>query len=200
MTGSSGAIDFHSLISYSDDLVRALKDQNDLNNLTHCIQTSHSLRSDTDSDLAEAQRLLRDYETKLEACKKKTEEVKSEAVADEELELLQRELDEGVQLEHLILEELRCIGSDMDDLEHQRVAVVDKNKVLKKKKQDELKAQRKLSMYASVTNIIPNLDDQSRIMGYIVDRDTKKVQNFEIDAEKMTAYETCDSMWKMITP
>ncbi|KAL6142314.1 hypothetical protein ACLB2K_060597 [Fragaria x ananassa] len=199
MADSSRTTSFQKLISLSDDLVQTLKDKNDLNNLTHCLHTSQSLRSSSDSDFAQARNLLRDYERKLEACKKKTAEAKSETVADEELDVLQRELDEGAQQEHLLMEELRVIGSEMDELEWQRAAVVDKKKMLKKQKQDEFKAQRKLSMYASVTNIIPNLDDQSRIMGYIVDRDTKAVQNFEIDTEKMTAYETCNSLWKMIT-
>ncbi|XP_062000370.1 uncharacterized protein LOC133740313 isoform X2 [Rosa rugosa] len=39
----------------------------------------------------------------------------------------------------------------------------------------------------------------SQESGYVVDIDTKAVQNFEFDAEKMTAYETCNSIWKMIT-
>ncbi|XP_062003481.1 kinetochore protein SPC24 homolog [Rosa rugosa] len=200
MAVASGTLDIQWLISNSDDLVRVLKDPRDLNHLIHCLQNSQALRSSSDSDFAEAHNLLRDYEKKLDACKKKTEEAKTEAVADEELELLQRELDEGVRQEHLLMEELRVIGGEMDDLEGQRVAVLEKKKMLKKQKQDEFRAQRKLSMYASVTNIIPNLDEQSRVMGYIVDRDTKAVQNFEIDAEKMTAYETCNSIWKMITP
>ncbi|KAK9920363.1 hypothetical protein M0R45_028918 [Rubus argutus] len=199
MADASGTIDIQKLISYSDDLVDVLKDKRDFNHLTHCLQHSVALRSSSDADFAQAQNLLRDYEKKVDACKKKTEEAKSEVVADVELDLLQRELDEGIDQEHLLMEDTD-INSEIDDLEHQRVAALEKKKMLKKQKQDEFRAQRKLSMYASVTNIIPNLDDQSRILGYIVDRDTKAVQNFEIDAEKMTAYETCDSIWKMITP
>ncbi|TQD77823.1 hypothetical protein C1H46_036653 [Malus baccata] len=53
-------------------------------------------------------------------------------------------------------------------------------------------------MYASVTNIIPNLEDQSRDMGYIVDSNKKIVQKFEFDPTKTTAFQTCDSVWKMI--
>ncbi|KAL6133020.1 hypothetical protein ACLB2K_065257 [Fragaria x ananassa] len=117
MADSSRTTSFQKLISLSDDLVQTLKDKNDLNNLTHCLHTSQSLRSSSDSDFAQARNLLRDCllvccveadnERKLEACKKKTEEAKSETVADEELDVLQRELDEGAQQEHLLMEELR---------------------------------------------------------------------------------------------
>lgn len=50
-----------------------------------------------------------DYEKKVDICKKKIEEAKSEdvAVPDEVLDLLQRELNEGVDGEHLLIEELR---------------------------------------------------------------------------------------------
>ncbi|XVF08326.1 hypothetical protein REPUB_Repub06bG0216900 [Reevesia pubescens] len=72
--------------------------------------------------------------------------------------------------------------------------------MLRKFEQDKLKEQRKLSMYASITNIIPDLEDQSRISGHIVilDRDKKVVEKFEFDPAKMTAFDACDSIWKMI--
>ncbi|GFP94177.1 hypothetical protein PHJA_001562200 [Phtheirospermum japonicum] len=56
----------------------------------------------------------------------------------------------------------------------------------------------KLSMYASVTNIIPNLDDLSKISGHIVTRDKKVVKKFEFDPSKVTGFETCNDVWKMI--
>ena len=96
-------------------------------------------------------------------------------------------------------------------------------------------------MYASITNIIPDLEDQTRISGRIllkniivpfiyhlsvrvfrvqscymlhymiymdspwfkfisdmVDRDKKVVEKFEFDPAKITAFDACDSIWKMI--
>ncbi|CAA2969910.1 Hypothetical predicted protein [Olea europaea subsp. europaea] len=90
------------------------------------------------------------------------------------------------------------IVSGIDDLERQRDSIEERRKNLKKLEQDELRAQMKLSMFASVTNIIPNLDDPSKISGHIVDRDTKAVEKFEFDPTKLTAFETCNGIWKMI--
>uniref|UniRef100_M1D2S2 Uncharacterized protein n=2 Tax=Solanum tuberosum TaxID=4113 RepID=M1D2S2_SOLTU len=56
----------------------------------------------------------------------------------------------------------------------------------------------KLSLYASVTSIIPDLNDQSKISGHIVERDKKVVENFEFDSSNQTAFDTCNNIWKMI--
>lgn len=48
-----------------------------------------------------------EYEKKIDACKQKTEVAYSEVVADEEIDLLQRELDEVIETESLFMEELR---------------------------------------------------------------------------------------------
>ncbi|XP_052209273.1 kinetochore protein SPC24 homolog, partial [Diospyros lotus] len=56
-----------------------------------------------------------------------------------------------------------------------------------------------LSMYASVTKIIPNLDDHSKISGHTVERDKKVVEKFEFNPEDATAFDTCNSIWKMIS-
>ncbi|KAM0991593.1 hypothetical protein TB2_009768 [Malus domestica] len=178
------------LISYSDDLVKVLKDERDINNLAQCLQHGEALRSSCDSDFNEVQNSLRDYQIKTDECKRKTEAAKLEVVADEELDRLQREFDVDAEIE--------IIGSEISDLERQRIDVQEKKRNLKRREQDEFREQRKLAMYASVTNIIPNLEDQSRDMGYIVDSNKKIVQKFEFDPTKTTAFQTCDSVWKMI--
>jgi len=48
-----------------------------------------------------------DYQKKIDDCKRKIESAKSEEVADEELNSLQKELDEELQREKLLQEELR---------------------------------------------------------------------------------------------
>ncbi|KAM1197497.1 hypothetical protein ACFX2I_009072 [Malus domestica] len=48
------------LISYSDDLVKVLKDQREINNLAQCLQHRKAFRSSCDSDFNEVQNLLRE--------------------------------------------------------------------------------------------------------------------------------------------
>ncbi|XP_008243114.1 PREDICTED: uncharacterized protein LOC103341380 [Prunus mume] len=200
MGEASGKIDLEKLILYSDDLVGFLKDKKDLNNLEHSLQHSKALRSSCDADFNEVQNLLQDYEKKIDACKQKTEVAYSEVVVDEEIDLLQRELDGVIETESLFMEELRVVTDEINDLEHQRIAHQEKRRISKRHKQDEFRKLRELSMHASVTNIIPTrLEDQSSVLGSIVDSDTKTHQKFEFDLTKMTAFETCNSIWKMIS-
>ncbi|KAL5550759.1 hypothetical protein UlMin_000935, partial [Ulmus minor] len=90
------------------------------------------------------------------------------------------------------------INDEIDDLEHKRISVQDQKQSLKKLEQDEIRAQSTLSMFASVTNIIPDLDDPSKVLGHIIDRDKKAVQKFEFDPTQMTAFDTCNTIWKKI--
>ncbi|XP_059463130.1 kinetochore protein SPC24 homolog [Corylus avellana] len=199
MGDSSKTIDVERLISYSDDLVRVLKDKRDINNITQCLEHSKALRSSCDSDVSELQTSLQDYQTNIDVCKKKTEEAKSEAAADAEIDLLQQELEEEIKKEHLLMDELRIISNEINDLEVQMISVQERRQTLKKLEQDELREQRMLSLYASVTNIIPNLDDNSRISGHIVDRDKKVIEKFEFDPRKVDSLDVCNGIWKMIS-
>ncbi|WVZ12551.1 hypothetical protein V8G54_017081 [Vigna mungo] len=73
-----------------------------------------------------------------------------------------------------------------------------------------------LSMYASVTNIVPDLGEQSKISGCIlwmnlifcvpssvfsdiVDKDKNAVEKFEYDTSKMTTFDICNGVWKIIS-
>lgn len=51
--------------------------------------------------------LASDYRKKIDLSKKKADEAKSEAVADAEMDFLQKELEEELKREHLLREELR---------------------------------------------------------------------------------------------
>ncbi|TYH89659.1 hypothetical protein ES332_D01G278400v1 [Gossypium tomentosum] len=198
MGESTRMIDVEKLISYSDDLVEVLKDKRDINSLTQCFQHFNDLRSHCNADSNEVHRLLREYEEKIEACKKKTEQAKLEVADGAEMEYLQKEYQEELEKERGLKEELRAVSNEIIELERQRVSIEERKKNLRKYEQDKLKEQRKLSMYASITNIIPDLEDQSRISGHIVDRDKKVIKKFEFDTSKMTAFDACDSLWKMI--
>lgn len=48
-----------------------------------------------------------DYEKKIDECKQKTKQARSEVAADSELDLLQGELEEELEKERLLGEELR---------------------------------------------------------------------------------------------
>ncbi|KAL9428716.1 hypothetical protein AB3S75_030663 [Citrus x aurantiifolia] len=190
MGESSRKIDVDKLISYSDDLVEVLKDRRDIDSLTRCLSQSESLESSCDADFNETLNAIRDYQERIDACKQKTERAKSDIAGEAEVDHLQIELEEELKKE--------LIANEINDLERERVAIEEQKQTLKKFKQDELKAEMKLSMYASVTNIIPNLDDQSKIAGYIVDRDKKVIDKFEYDPAKMAASDICHNIWKAI--
>lgn len=122
----------------------------------------------------------------------------AEVASDAEIHLLQKELDEEIQRETLLQEELRSITNEIKDLEDQRSVIEERRQVLKKLKQEELKAQMKLTMYASVTTIIPDLNDQSKIIsGQMVDKE-KVVEKFELNTLEMSDFDTCNTIWKMI--
>ncbi|XP_022746500.1 radixin-like [Durio zibethinus] len=198
MGKSSKMTDVEKQISYSDDLVEVLKDKGDINNLTQCFQHLNDLQSHCDSDSKEVQRLLQEYEEKMEAWRKKTEQAQSEVADGAEMEYLQKELKEELEKERGLKEELRAISNEINELERQRGSIEERKQMLRKFEQDMLKEERKHSMYASITNIIPDLEDQSRISGHIVDTNKKVVEQFEFDPAKMTTFDACDSIWKLI--
>ncbi|KZV17148.1 hypothetical protein F511_29455 [Dorcoceras hygrometricum] len=97
-----------------------------------------------------------------------------------------------------VLSSIEVTVNGIDDLELQRASVEEQRQTLKKSEQAELRAEMKLSMHASVTNVIPNLDDLSKISGHIVVKDKKIVDNFEFDPAKHSSFDTCNDIWKMI--
>lgn len=109
-----------------------------------------------------------------------------------------KELEEALDKERMLKEELRVITNEINDLDQQIIWIEERKQVLKKVNQQEFKEQRKLSMLASVTNIIPDLNDELEISGHIVDRDKKVLEKFAFDPTKMTSYDICDNIWKMI--
>ncbi|XP_062095027.1 kinetochore protein SPC24 homolog [Humulus lupulus] len=191
-------IDSEKSISYCDDMIRVLKDKREIDVLMQSFDNVKILQSSSLADFNEVQNMLQDYEGKIAACKQKTEAAKSEVVSDEELDLLNKELEEERDRECLLLEELRVITKEIDELERERITIQEKTQILRESKQDERRAERTLSMFASVTNIIPDLYDPSKVSGHIVDRDKKLVKQFEFDQEQMIPFDTCDSIWKMI--
>ncbi|XP_073016244.1 kinetochore protein SPC24 homolog isoform X1 [Primulina eburnea] len=198
MGESSRKMDIEELMKYSNNLIDFLKDEKDIVGLQHFLRHSKALQSQCDKDLNEVQLSIEDYKKKIEACKQEEAAAESESVADVELDLLEKELEERQKVERMLREELRVTVNGIDDLELQRANLEEQRQTLKKSEQDELRAEMKLSMHASVTNIIPNLDDLSKISGYIVVRDKKVVDNFEFDRAKHSAFDACNGIWKMM--
>ncbi|XP_057801151.1 kinetochore protein SPC24 homolog [Salvia miltiorrhiza] len=186
------------LINYSNNLIDVLKEEKDTANLRHFLLQASALQSQCDKDFTEVQKSIEDYENKIHICKQKAAAAESESAADAELDFLQKELEEEQNQERQLREELREIVNEIDDLEHKRETVEEQRRTMKKFEQDEVRAQMKLSMYASVTNTIPYLDNPSRISGHIVDREKKVVETFEFDPSTATTFDTCNSIWKMI--
>ncbi|KAL2330690.1 hypothetical protein Fmac_018271 [Flemingia macrophylla] len=197
-------LEVEKLISYSDDLVKVLQDPRDLDNLYLCLQQTLSLSSTCHSDLNDVRSLLQDYQKRMDACKQKIEEARSETAADSALDLLQRELEEELEKERSLKEEFRSMRDEFNDLEQQWISVQEQKKTLHQIEKNKLRTQMVLSMYASVTNIVPNLDEQSKISGCIllmniVEKDKDAVEKFEYDTSKMSALDICNELWKIIS-
>ncbi|CAI0474798.1 unnamed protein product [Linum tenue] len=190
MAGLLGETDLVKLMSFSDDLVAVLKKQTSIDSLSQCLDESTALRTFSEAEFDEVHTQLQDYEKKIEECKQKTAKAKLEVCDDAEIGLLQKELEAELN------EEL--INNQISGLERQRVSIDEQIQLRKKLDREELRAQKKLSMYASVTNIIPDLDNRSTISGHIVDRDKRMVEKFELDPTESTPFETCESIWKLI--
>lgn len=197
MGENSPQIDVNQLLSYCDDLVGVLRDKRDVNILTQCLEHSKLIHSASNSDFNSTQTSISDYQKKIDDCKQKIEAARSEVVADEEMDGLQKELDEELKREQLFREELRVIVEKINELDNQRLSIEEQSQRLKKLEEEE-KEMRKLSFYASVTKIIPDLESKSTISGYIVERNKKVVEKFEFDPNKEDEFDICNKTWKMI--
>ncbi|XP_074270706.1 kinetochore protein SPC24 homolog [Silene latifolia] len=191
-------IDVKQLLSFCDDLVGVLRDNRDITNSNHYVENSKTLQSACSSDFSATQIAISDYKKKIDECKLKIETARSEVVGDEDIDRLQKDLDEELKREELLREELRALVAEIDELDEQRVSIEKQRQRLKKLEEEEEKEQRKLSFYASVTKIIPDLESNSKICGHIVNRDKKVVKKFEFDPAKEDAFDICNKTWKMI--
>ncbi|GAB2222756.1 hypothetical protein Droror1_Dr00016880 [Drosera rotundifolia] len=200
MDVASGNIDMEMVLSYSDDLVRVLRDKTNVNDMKQCVEYSKAVQSSSKNDLSEVQSSIKDCQNKIDDCKKKIEEARLSVVADEELQQLQNQLDEELNREQTLWEELKIIGENIDLLDQQKLSIEERNRSLKKVQEEVDKAETKLSFYASVTNVIPDLQNQSRIAGQIVQRDKQAVERFDIDPTQTDQYDACNRIWKMIKP
>ncbi|MCD7472832.1 hypothetical protein HAX54_014227 [Datura stramonium] len=107
MVDGSSKVDVEKLISFSNDLVKFLKDDKDVSCLKQCLEQSNALQSQCHSGYHALQSSIQDYQGKINACKQKTTEAQSKAAGDAEIYKLQKELEQEIQREQLLREELR---------------------------------------------------------------------------------------------
>ncbi|CAN7113290.1 unnamed protein product [Brassica rapa subsp. narinosa] len=195
MGNLSESFDIEDLMSYGDDLISLLNAKNGFEVVSQSFEDLKALRFVCDEDLNQTQRSIQDCKKKLVACKKKTEEA---SCGDDDVERLQKELDEEMEIECKLKDELRVVAEELKDLNAQWTSVDEQRQSFKRKERDDLRAEKMLSMYASVTKVIPEVEDPSKISGYMVDREKKVIEKFQFETNKMTAYETCNSIWSII--
>ncbi|EOA32905.1 hypothetical protein CARUB_v10016230mg [Capsella rubella] len=190
MGNGSENFDIEDLMSYGDDLINLLDVKNGFDVISQSFEQLKALNSACDEDFSEIHGSIHDCKKKLDVCKKKTEEAYSDVAAEDEIERLQKELDEEMELE--------LVADELNDLNAQLTSIDEHKQSTKRKERDDLRTVKKLSMYASVTKVIPDIDDPSKISGYMVDRETRVIEKFQFETNKMTAYETCNSIWSII--
>lgn len=195
MGNLSESFDIEDLMSYGDDLISLLNAKNGFDVVSQSFEDLKALRFVCDEDLNQTERSIQECRKKLVACKKKTEEA---SCGDDDVERLQKELDEEMEIECKLKDELRVVARELKDLNAQWTSVDEQRQSVKRKERDDLRAEKMLSMYASVTKVIPEVEDPSKISGYMVDREKKVIEKFQFETNKMTAYETCNSIWSII--
>ncbi|KAG2238909.1 hypothetical protein Bca52824_089769 [Brassica carinata] len=101
--------DIKDLISYGDDLINLLNSKIGFGVVSQSFDHSKALHFACDEDFNQIQESSKvNCKKKLEACKKKTVEASSdESAGDDDIERLQKELDEDMELESKINDELR---------------------------------------------------------------------------------------------
>ncbi|XP_023637643.1 uncharacterized protein LOC17883246 [Capsella rubella] len=192
------SMNFEMAISWGDDLINVLDDGKGFGVLVQTLEQLRSIHFSCDDDFSEIQESLQDLQKKVDACKENTYEAYSEMADEEEIERLQKELDQELELECKLKDDLRSMADELKDMNSQGAFIEEQILAIKRNLRDQLKNEKKLSMYASVTRVIPNIDDPLKTSGYMVDREKRVMDKFEFDPDKRTAYETCNAVWDII--
>ncbi|KAF7001950.1 hypothetical protein CFC21_017502 [Triticum aestivum] len=190
-------IEVANLLSLGEDLVGVLLGSKDGEALAQACDGARMLRSACCSESGDLELQVKEYEEKLNSCKEKVDKSKAETVTDEELNTLRNEMEEKLRGEQQLRQDLRAVSDELDNLDRQRASIEERKDAVKKKEKDMLKAQSMLSMCVSVTNIMPDFEDQEKISGYIVDKNRKKLDKFEFE-KTMSPVEIGDKLWKMM--
>ncbi|KAL5216038.1 hypothetical protein ABZP36_007439 [Zizania latifolia] len=190
-------VDVANLLSLGDDLVGVLRESKDGAALAQASAGGRMLQSACRSESGDLEVQLKEYQEKIKSCKEKIEKAKSETISDDKLNTLQKEMEEKLQEEQVLRQDLREVRDELDNLDRERASIEQRKDAVKKKEKDMMKAQNMLSMCVSVTNIMPNFEDQDKISGYIVDKNMKKLERFEFD-KKMSPVDICNKLWEKV--
>ncbi|PKU73821.1 hypothetical protein MA16_Dca011967 [Dendrobium catenatum] len=196
MGDTNKRVDIEKLFSLANDLIGMLNDGKDGDSLMQSLESAKSLRSFCETNVHETNMSLEDFQKRINGCKERIDKVKGEVMADSKLNELQTELEEKMHIEHLLRQGIRVVGDELDYLEQQRISFEERWQLVKQRENNMRKSLNALSMCASVTKIIPDLTNKTKISGSIVDRSKKKVERFEFDPA-MPPFEVCDKLWKM---
>ncbi|XP_057855327.2 kinetochore protein SPC24 homolog isoform X1 [Cryptomeria japonica] len=192
------SLDIEGILSLADDLCQVLDTATDFSVLAEVQQEISGLKSVVEEDSSEVQTILKDIQGKVLVHERKVEVAEKEAVADEKLQALRTELEKEQQYEHQYMHELRVIEDEMDRLELERSRIESRKEAVNKAKKEEIRAQNELSLYASISRIIPDLSAADKYMGHIVDREKQKIEKFEFDRTKMSSVEICNRLWEIV--
>ncbi|XP_062186292.1 kinetochore protein SPC24 homolog [Phragmites australis] len=190
-------LEVDDVFSLADDLVGVLRGTDDADALAQVGASARMLRSACHSESDDLELQRKEYREKKHSCKEKIDEVKAETIADDELNALQNKMEEKLHEEKQLRQDLRVVRDELDKLDCQRASIEERKNAIRKKEKDMQKAQSMLSMCMSVTNIMPNLKDQDKISGYIVDKNGKKIEKFEFE-KKTSPVEICSKLWTKI--
>ncbi|CAN6454732.1 unnamed protein product [Victoria cruziana] len=194
MADQTRNLGINNVISLADDLIGILKSQRDVEALAHIFDSVAELQFSCGRDDSESLTCMEDVKQRIETCRQKIADQK-ETIEKDEVQHFQSELQCEIQKEQELRQELRKIMEQMDDLE--TVYIEERKKHLMCVKNEGSRAQSEISLYASVTKVIPAMADKSGISGYIVDRGKGKVGKFSFDPVKASAFEICNSLWRM---
>ncbi|CAN6248800.1 unnamed protein product [Urochloa humidicola] len=190
-------LEVEEVLSFAKDLMGVLRVSNDRDANAQTGDGARMLLSACRSDSDDLEREMKEYNEKIQSCKEKIDKAKAETITDDELNALQKTMEEKLEEEKQLRQELRVLREELDNLDRQRASIEERKDAVKKRKKDLQKAERMLSMCVSVTNIMPNFEDQDKISGYIVDRSGKKLEKFEFE-RTTPPVEICDKLWKKI--
>ncbi|XP_078166351.1 kinetochore protein SPC24 homolog [Carex rostrata] len=196
MANHGKKVDVEKLLPLLGDTVKVLHTKKEGDVLVQNCDSAVTIMSSFLSSSRDLRVSIEDFQKKINACNREIEKVKSESVPDDELVRIQKELEEMKKAEELLLEELRDVTAKLEELDHQRISVEEKKNSNSQKEKNMIKSKKVLSMCASVANIVPNLYEQDKISGYILDKNKKRVETFEFESAD---FDACNQLWQMLS-
>ncbi|KAJ3679551.1 hypothetical protein LUZ60_017562 [Juncus effusus] len=196
MSNQEKIVNFNNFLSLSDELIGVLDYKKDGEKLTQSSDSSESIFSSFFSSYSDVRSQAEDYENKITALKREIEKVKGETIPDSELLKIQNELEQKKKEEISLLEELRCVCGKLDEVEIERASLEERKIKLKEREENIVTARNVLSMSASATQILADLNDQQNISGSIVDKKKKRVETFKFQKSD-NSVKICNKIWKV---